>query len=156
MPPTVANGQPAAVTYHRDGDGTYHALGIAILTVTPAGITRITVFGGGPGRDRYRQEKDPQIAGRLFAAGTEGMQAARCERPVTVGEQSHGLMQGSATSYPRHDPHPLGEANLTGETVESPVRREAHAGSSERHGETDRQQYQHRAPCRLNHRLVQR
>ena len=32
-----------------DGDGTYHALGIAILTVTPAGITRITVFGGGPG-----------------------------------------------------------------------------------------------------------
>jgi len=49
MTPTVANGQPAAATYHRDGDGTYHALGIAILTVTPAGITRITVFGGGPG-----------------------------------------------------------------------------------------------------------
>jgi RNA polymerase sigma-70 factor (ECF subfamily) len=49
MTPTVANGQPAAATYYRDGDGTYHALGIAILTVTPAGITRITVFGGGPG-----------------------------------------------------------------------------------------------------------
>jgi hypothetical protein len=37
MTPTVANGQPAAATYHRDGDGTYHALGTAILTrVCPA------------------------------------------------------------------------------------------------------------------------
>jgi RNA polymerase sigma-70 factor (ECF subfamily) len=46
MIPTAANGQPAAATYHSDGDGTYHALGLALLTVTPAGITRITVFGG--------------------------------------------------------------------------------------------------------------
>jgi RNA polymerase sigma-70 factor (ECF subfamily) len=45
MTPTLANGQTAAATYHRAGDGTYHALGLAILTVTPAGITRITVFG---------------------------------------------------------------------------------------------------------------
>jgi RNA polymerase sigma-70 factor (ECF subfamily) len=45
MTPTLANGQPAAASYYRDGDGTYHALGLAILTVTPAGITRITVFG---------------------------------------------------------------------------------------------------------------
>jgi RNA polymerase sigma-70 factor, ECF subfamily len=49
MTPAVANGQPAAVTYHRDADGVYHAFGLALLTVTPAGITRITVFGGGPG-----------------------------------------------------------------------------------------------------------
>jgi RNA polymerase sigma-70 factor, ECF subfamily len=48
MTPTVANGQPAAAAYYRDGDGTHHALGVAILTVTPAGIARITVFGGGP------------------------------------------------------------------------------------------------------------
>jgi len=40
--------------------------------------------------------------------------------------------------------------------VESPVRREAHAGLGERHGETDRQQFWYRAPCRLNHRLVHR
>jgi hypothetical protein len=45
MTPTLANGQTDAATYHRAGDGTYHALGLAILTVTPAGITRITGFG---------------------------------------------------------------------------------------------------------------
>jgi RNA polymerase sigma-70 factor (ECF subfamily) len=48
MTPTIANGQPAAATYHRDSDGTHHALGLAILTVTTTGIARITVFGGGP------------------------------------------------------------------------------------------------------------
>ena len=49
MIPTLANGQPAAVAYYRDGDGTYQAFGLGLLTVTPAGIARITVFGGGPG-----------------------------------------------------------------------------------------------------------
>ena len=49
MTPTIANGQPAAAAYYRDGDGTYQALGIAVLTVTTGGITRITVFAGGPG-----------------------------------------------------------------------------------------------------------
>jgi RNA polymerase sigma-70 factor, ECF subfamily len=48
MTPTSANGQPAAAAYYRGGDGAYHALGVAVLTVTPAGITRITVFAGGP------------------------------------------------------------------------------------------------------------
>ena len=46
---TLANGQPAAAAYHRDGTRTHHALGVAILTATPAGIARITVFPGGPG-----------------------------------------------------------------------------------------------------------
>jgi RNA polymerase sigma-70 factor (ECF subfamily) len=50
MIPIVANGQPAAASYQRQDDGTHHALGLAILTVTAAGITRITVFGGGPGQ----------------------------------------------------------------------------------------------------------
>ena len=52
MTPTRANGQPAVAAYYRDGDGTYPALGVAVLTVTPAGIARITVFGGEarPGR----------------------------------------------------------------------------------------------------------
>ena len=48
MIPTLANGQPAAATYHNDGNGTYHALGAAVLTVTSAGIACITVFAGGP------------------------------------------------------------------------------------------------------------
>jgi RNA polymerase sigma-70 factor, ECF subfamily len=48
MAPTIANGQPAAVAYQRDPDGTYRAFGIGVLTVTPSGIARITVFGGGP------------------------------------------------------------------------------------------------------------
>jgi RNA polymerase sigma-70 factor, ECF subfamily len=49
MTPTLANGQPAAAAYYRDGDGTHHALGVGVLTATPAGIARITVFAGGPG-----------------------------------------------------------------------------------------------------------
>ena len=49
MRPVLANGQPAAATYYRDGDRTHHALGLGMLTVTPGGIARITVFGGGPG-----------------------------------------------------------------------------------------------------------
>jgi RNA polymerase sigma-70 factor, ECF subfamily len=47
MIPAVANGQPAVAAYYRDSDGTYQALGVAVLTVSPAGIARITVFGGG-------------------------------------------------------------------------------------------------------------
>jgi RNA polymerase sigma-70 factor, ECF subfamily len=59
MTPTRANGQPAVAAYYRDEDGgyqahgtyrahgAYQALGVAVLTVTSAGIARITVFGGG-------------------------------------------------------------------------------------------------------------
>jgi RNA polymerase sigma-70 factor, ECF subfamily len=43
MTPTLANGQPAAIARYRD-----HDYGLGILTVTSAGIVRITVFGGGP------------------------------------------------------------------------------------------------------------
>jgi RNA polymerase sigma-70 factor, ECF subfamily len=43
MVPTLANGQPAAVARYRGS-----AFGLGVLTVTPAGIARITVFGGGP------------------------------------------------------------------------------------------------------------
>ena len=45
MTPTRANGQPAVAAYYRDG--AYQALGVAVLTVTSGGISRITVFGGG-------------------------------------------------------------------------------------------------------------
>jgi RNA polymerase sigma-70 factor, ECF subfamily len=43
MVPTVANGQPAAVASYKGS-----AFGLGVLTVTPTGIARITVFGGGP------------------------------------------------------------------------------------------------------------
>ncbi|GAA4209842.1 RNA polymerase subunit sigma-70 [Actinocatenispora rupis] len=46
MLPTLANGQPAAAAYRRDGD-TYRAFGVGVLDATPGGIARITVFDGG-------------------------------------------------------------------------------------------------------------
>jgi RNA polymerase sigma-70 factor (ECF subfamily) len=42
MEPTLANGQPAGIARYRD-----NAYGLGVLTVTPTGISRITVFGGG-------------------------------------------------------------------------------------------------------------
>jgi RNA polymerase sigma-70 factor, ECF subfamily len=42
---TSANGQPAAATYLRDRQGIYRAHGICVLTVTGAGILRISSFG---------------------------------------------------------------------------------------------------------------
>ena len=45
MVATSANGQPAAVAYTRDGNGRYEPYGICVLTVTDAGISRITSFG---------------------------------------------------------------------------------------------------------------
>jgi len=40
-----ANGQPAAVAYTRDSRGDYQPYGIVALTVTSAGISRISSFG---------------------------------------------------------------------------------------------------------------
>ncbi|MGH2886543.1 MAG: sigma factor-like helix-turn-helix DNA-binding protein, partial [Solirubrobacteraceae bacterium] len=45
MVPTVANGQPAAIAYERDGDGVYAPFAVVVLTASPAGIGRITLFG---------------------------------------------------------------------------------------------------------------
>jgi RNA polymerase sigma-70 factor (ECF subfamily) len=42
---TRANGQPAAAAYTRDQDGNYQPYGICVLTVTSAGIRRISSFG---------------------------------------------------------------------------------------------------------------
>jgi RNA polymerase sigma-70 factor (ECF subfamily) len=42
MVPTMANGQPAAIASYRGS-----AFGLGVLTVTPKGIARISVFGGG-------------------------------------------------------------------------------------------------------------
>jgi RNA polymerase sigma-70 factor, ECF subfamily len=62
MVPTVANGQPAAIALYRDSE-----FGLGVLTVTPAGIARITVFGGGA-----------DLAARFgFPAAGEGATGAR-------------------------------------------------------------------------------
>jgi RNA polymerase sigma-70 factor (ECF subfamily) len=45
MLPTSANGQPAAAVYARDQDGNHQPYGICVLTVTSAGIGRISSFG---------------------------------------------------------------------------------------------------------------
>jgi RNA polymerase sigma-70 factor, ECF subfamily len=42
---TSANGQPAAAAYTRDQHGRLQPYGIVVLTVTRAGIRRITSFG---------------------------------------------------------------------------------------------------------------
>jgi len=42
---TSANGQPAAAAFTRDQDGNYQPYGICVLTVTGAGIRRISSFG---------------------------------------------------------------------------------------------------------------
>ena len=42
---TSANGQPAAAAYTRDQHGSYQPYGICVLTVTGAGIRRISSFG---------------------------------------------------------------------------------------------------------------
>nr|WP_042188773.1 RNA polymerase subunit sigma-70 [Kibdelosporangium sp. MJ126-NF4]CEL18453.1 sigma factor, sigma 70 type, group 4 (ECF) [Kibdelosporangium sp. MJ126-NF4]CTQ97936.1 sigma factor, sigma 70 type, group 4 (ECF) [Kibdelosporangium sp. MJ126-NF4] len=45
---TTANGQPAAVVYHRDPDGALRANGIVVLTPTAAGVSRVTAFHHSP------------------------------------------------------------------------------------------------------------
>jgi RNA polymerase sigma-70 factor, ECF subfamily len=42
---TSANGQPAAVEYARDEHGDYRPYGVVVLTVSAAGITRVSSFG---------------------------------------------------------------------------------------------------------------
>ena len=41
---TTANGQPAAVVYHRDADGALRADGVVVLAATATGISRVTKF----------------------------------------------------------------------------------------------------------------
>jgi RNA polymerase sigma-70 factor (TIGR02960 family) len=44
MRPTVANGQPAAAVYHRDGDGGLRAHGIVVLAATTTGVSSVVEF----------------------------------------------------------------------------------------------------------------
>jgi len=44
MVATSANGQPAAVVYHRDADGSHRADGVVVLAVTAGGVSRVVKF----------------------------------------------------------------------------------------------------------------
>jgi len=68
---TSANGQPAVAAYTRDQHGNYQPYGICVLTVTGAGISRISSFGD-PGlvtvfgfRPDMAQPRDPGAASSL-------------------------------------------------------------------------------------------
>ena len=45
MRATSANGQPAALVHHRDPHGSYQPYGVCVLTITAAGLARISSFG---------------------------------------------------------------------------------------------------------------
>jgi len=68
---TSANGQPAAAAYTRDQDGNYQPYGICVLTVTGAGIRRISSFG------------DPRLV-TVFGFGPDMAQAKDAE-PAAPG-----------------------------------------------------------------------
>ncbi|MEV4253495.1 sigma-70 family RNA polymerase sigma factor [Spirillospora sp. NPDC049652] len=44
MTATAANGQPAAVVYHRDADGVLRADGVVVLAATATGVSRVVKF----------------------------------------------------------------------------------------------------------------
>ncbi|WP_309474283.1 hypothetical protein [Nocardia africana] len=44
MVATIANGQPAAVVYHRSADGALRADGIVVLAATATGVSRVVKF----------------------------------------------------------------------------------------------------------------
>jgi RNA polymerase sigma-70 factor (ECF subfamily) len=66
MLPVGANGQPAVAAYRRDNDGVHRALGIAVLTSTPSGIARITVFEG-PVAPFGRPDRLGDLADRVWS-----------------------------------------------------------------------------------------
>jgi RNA polymerase sigma-70 factor (ECF subfamily) len=63
---TSANGQPAVAAYTRDRDGNYQPHGICVLTLTSAGIRRISSFG------------DPRLLA-AFGFGPDAAQARDAE-----------------------------------------------------------------------------
>jgi RNA polymerase sigma-70 factor, ECF subfamily len=71
MVATSANGQPAVIAYLRGSDNAHHPFGVAVLSVTPSGIARITVFGGARVAESFAspgQRKAPEemLAGTSF------------------------------------------------------------------------------------------
>jgi RNA polymerase sigma-70 factor, ECF subfamily len=59
MVPTLANGQPAALAYERDQGGVYAPFAVAVLTVSAAGIGRITLFSDAAVLERFGAETGP-------------------------------------------------------------------------------------------------
>jgi len=69
---TNANGQPAAAAFTRDQDGIYQPYGICVLTISRAGICRISSFG------------DPKLV-TLFGFRTDMAQAKDAEPALSGG-----------------------------------------------------------------------
>jgi RNA polymerase sigma-70 factor (ECF subfamily) len=61
MQATSANGQPAAAVYTRNQDGKFEPYGVCVLTVTDAGISRVSSFG------------DPSLVSTFGFAGGESV-----------------------------------------------------------------------------------
>jgi RNA-directed DNA polymerase len=78
----------------------------------------------------------------------------RWRQPAADGIELFDLATVSVTRYRYRSkiPNPWAQPvnTHTAETVESPLRGDAHGGFGERPGETDREQPRHRAPGRLN------
>ncbi|WP_239169860.1 sigma-70 family RNA polymerase sigma factor [Actinoplanes xinjiangensis] len=78
MLPTSANGQPAAAVYTRDRHGNHQAYGICVLTVSGAGIHRISSFG------------DPSLLG-AFGFAPHLPQAQRAQPTAIPSSVAPGL-----------------------------------------------------------------
>ena len=90
---TSANGQPAAAAYTRDQHGGYRPYGICVLTVTGAGIRRISSFG------------DPRLV-TVFGFRPDTAQAEDAEPAPPGCLKPGGRGRGSAdTSKPRRWGH---------------------------------------------------
>ena len=107
------------------------------------------VVGAGVTTCHGVRESRSQGEGRQRSRG--GMETAIAkDAPVNAGAPPQ-RPQGCGGGYRRCRPtFTVGHHAHTAGIVESPVRREAHAGFGERPGETDQQQCRHRAPGRLN------
>jgi RNA polymerase sigma-70 factor (ECF subfamily) len=73
---TTANGQPAAVVYHRDAAGVLRANGIVVLAATATGVSRVTACHDDPGLvmlfgfpDVLADEADEAAEGRRIGPG---------------------------------------------------------------------------------------
>jgi RNA polymerase sigma-70 factor, ECF subfamily len=93
MLPIIANGQPAAVAYHRG-----EPFGIAVLTVTRSGISRIVVFDDAGLVAKFRLDANVRLGGHL----REGRGARTRDGPGSVGGVGFALPQPRSPSPQGH------------------------------------------------------
>jgi hypothetical protein len=84
---TSANGQRAAAAFIRDPRGNYQSYGICVLTVTGAGIRRISSFGDPRGLQRRRADRTDPCRGRRDRFSQDrvgGDTSASAATPITA------------------------------------------------------------------------